>query len=258
VQRQVTAPVDAALVDNAIAQIDIRLARFEQQLASSEARFRELTGSPPPPVLMRAPELGRIPATIEQARAAADTSPATRAAQFQSDAAEKDARAARRDLLPSVSASIDGGRYGLLESRRNYDLVARVTLRQRLFGGLPQRAKAAGAHAEAQEARARRIEEENARDAATAFSDLAALDQQVEALEQSYIATRRTRDATKRRFDVARGTLFDVLNASDTFYAAAVGYVQALAQRDAGRYVLLARTGALLDALQVPTYVIPD
>jgi adhesin transport system outer membrane protein len=57
---------------------------------------------------------------------------------------------------------------------------------------------------------------------------------------------------------VARGTLFDVLNASDTFYAAAVGYVQALAQRDAGRYVLLARTGALLDALQVPTYVIPD
>lgn len=249
-----SAEVDAALVENAIAQLDIRTARFQQQLASAEARFRELTGTPPPPGLMRAPELGRIPATLEAAREAAESTPASRAARFQAQAAERDATAAQRDLLPTVTASVDAGRYGLLESQRNYDVVARVNLRQRLFGGLPQRAKASDARAEAMKARARRVAEENARDAATAFSDLEALHRQVEALEVAYIATLQTRDATMQRFAASRGTLFDVINASDTFYSAAVGYVQALAQRDAARYVVLARTGELLEALEIPTY----
>ena len=80
----------------------------------------------------------------------------------------------------------------------------------------------------------------------------------LEALKTSYLATRLTRDATVERFRYSRGTIFDVLNASDTFYSAAVTYVQALAQRDAARYVLLSRTGRLLDALAIPKYVVRD
>ena len=258
IRQGASAPVDAALVENSLAQLDIRAARFQQQLASAEARFRELTGARPRDGLMRAPELGQIPPSLEAAREAASTTPATRAARLQARAAESDAIATRRDLLPSVSASVNAGRYGVLESPRNYDVVARITLRQRLFGGLPQRAKAAGAHADALDARARRIAEENAREAATAFSDLEALDRQLEALESAYLATLETRNATKLRFDATRGTLFDVIDASDTYYTAAVGYVQALAQRDAARYVLLARTGELLDALEIPVYTLRD
>jgi adhesin transport system outer membrane protein len=249
-----SAPADAALIENAIANLDIRIARFRQQLASAEARFRELTGSPPPDGLLRAPELGTVPTTITAARDAAATTAETQAALAQAQAATRDARAAQRDQLPTVSASLNGGRYGLIESNRDYDVVARITLRQRLFGGLPQRAKGAVAHAEAMDARAGRISQENARDAETAFSDLQSLEEQAKALENSYVATLRTRDATIERFRYSRGTLFDVLNASDTFYAAAVGYIQAVAQRDAARYVLLSRTGKLLDAFGIPQY----
>ena len=249
-----SAPADAALIENAIANLDIRIARFRQQLASAEARFRELTGSPAPAGLLRAPELGTVPTTIEAARDASATTPETQAALAQAQAANKDARAVSRDQLPNISASLNGGRYGLIESNRDYDLVARITLRQRLFGGLAQRAKGAAAHADAMGARAGRISQENQRDAETAFSDLQSLDEQAAALRESYLATLRTRDATIERFRFSRGTLFDVLNASDTFYSAAIGYIQALAQRDAARYVLLSRTGKLLDAFGIPQY----
>lgn len=253
-----SAEVDAALIDNTIAQLNLQIARFDQQLATAVARFRELTGSEPPDGLLRAPELGRIPATIEIARAAAENTSASNAARYQARAARRDATAAERDLYPSVGASLDAGRYGLLRTRRDYDVVARITLRQRFAGGLPERAAAANAHAAALDARARRIAEENGRDAAIAFSELESLDAQVEALREAYIATRQTRDATMERFRFSRGTLFDTINASDTFFAAAAGYIQAVARRDAVRYELLARTGGLLDALEVPAYTLPN
>ena len=44
------------------------------------------------------------------------------------------------------------------------------------------------------EARATRIREEAERDAAIAWSDVRALEQQLDALEASYIASRRSRD----------------------------------------------------------------
>ncbi|WP_349236005.1 TolC family protein [Altererythrobacter sp. TH136] len=257
IEQGASAEVDGALVENAIAQLDIRNARFSQQLAEAEARFTELTGAPPPEGLMRAPELGRIPATVEGARAEAENVTASVAARFQARAAELDAKASRRDLLPSIGASVNAARYGVLESPREYDVVGRVTLRQRLFGGLPQRAAAAGARADAIAARARRVAEENARDAAIAFAKLKALDAQLVSLEAAYMATRATRDATLLRFANSRGTLFDAINASDTFYAAAAAYIEALTNRDTARYELLARTGNLLPALEISSYEIP-
>ncbi|UVI40869.1 TolC family protein [Qipengyuania spongiae] len=258
IQQGAAAEVDAALVENSIAQLDIRAARFQQQLDSAEARFRELTGAEPPPGLIRAPELGEVPASVEIVRAEAEETPEVRAARLQALAAEFDAKATERDLLPSIGVSLNAGRYGLIEERRDYDVVARITLRQRLFGGLPQRAKAADAHAMALDARARRISEERSRDAAIAYSDLQAFDRQLDALRLAYIASRQTRDAVVQRFRYSRGTLFDVIEAGDTFYSAATGYMQALAQRDAARYIVLARTGALLEALAIPNYSLRD
>lgn len=248
------AEVDTALVDNSLAQLDIRIARFQQQLSSAEARFRELTGAEPPADLLRAPPIGVLPASVEAARVASLWAPASRAARFEAEAAEKEARAGRRDLYPSVTTSVSAGRYGLLEETRDYDVVAQITLSQRLFGGIPQRARALEAGAVAANARSYRIEEENARDAALAFTELASYDRQLASLEQAYLATRITRDAVFERFRYSRGTLFEVIDASDAFYAAATSYLQTLAQRDATRYVLLANTGALLDALRIAPY----
>ena len=48
-----------------------------------------------------------------------------------------------------------------------------------------------------------------------------------------------------------RGSLFDVLEANDAYFATAVAYVQAISELDAARYVLLSRTGRLLEALDI-------
>ena len=78
-----------------------------------------------------------------------------------------------------------------------------------------------------------------------------ALEQQLDALEASYIASRRSRDVIAERFRAARGTLFDVVAAEDTYFESATAYIQALTELDAARYVLLSRMGRLLDALQI-------
>ena len=51
----------------------------------------------------------------------------------------------------------------------------------------------------------------------------------------------------------ARGTLFDVVAAEDAYFEAATSYIQALSELDAARYVLLSRTGRLLEVLRIDT-----
>jgi adhesin transport system outer membrane protein len=96
-----------------------------------------------------------------------------------------------------------------------------------------------------------RITEEAERDAAIAWSDVRALEQQLRSLEEAYIASRRSRDVIAERFRTARGTLFDVVDAEDAYFESATSYIQALTELDAARYILLSRTGRLLEALRI-------
>ena len=165
-------------------------------------------------------------------------------------AARDDARAAARDMLPNISTGIDAGRYGLFE-RRDYDVRARLSLRMRLGGAQGARLDQIRARANGVAARSSRVREETARDAAIAWADVQALGEQTAALERSYVAARLSRDTIEERFRVSRGTLFDVIDANDAYFGAAAAYVESLADRDAAHYVLLARTGRLLPALQI-------
>ena len=122
-----------------------------------------------------------------------------------------------------------------------------------MFGATDARAEQGEARARAADARASRIREEAGRDAAIAWSDVRALEEQLEALEAAYIASRRSRDVILERFRVARGTLFDVVAAEDSYFESATAYIQALTELDAARYVLLSRMGRLLDTLQIDT-----
>jgi outer membrane protein, adhesin transport system len=245
------AQVDITRINSSLAGLETRLARYERALANAEAQFTQLTGKPAPANLMRAPFLGRLPASLEDARAAAIDVPGVRAAQEQASAARSDARALRRDTLPYISAGVDAGRYGLLENTKDYDVRARITIRQRLGFAYDARVDQAKARASGAFARSTRAAEEAARDAAIAWSDLQALNRQTESLEQSYLAARQSRDAVEARFKVSRGTLFDVIDSNDAYFGAAAAYIESLADRDAAHYVLLARTGKLLDALRI-------
>ena len=251
IREGVSAEGDLARVDSYIAQADTRLARFRRLLAGAEARFAELTGTPAPAGLERVRIPGPGVASREQATAAAGETAAVRSAQAQADAGLRDARAARADRLPVLTAGVDAGRYGVIENDRDYDVRARVALRYRIFGAADARAEQYEARARGAEARATRIRVEAERDAAIAWSDVRALEQQLEAVETAYIASRRSRDVIAERFRVARGTLFDVVAAEDAYFESATAYIQALSELDAARYVLLSRMGRLLDALEV-------
>ncbi|MEA3030741.1 MAG: outer membrane protein adhesin transport system [Sphingomonadales bacterium] len=250
IREGVSAEGDLARVDSYIAQAQTRLARFRRLLANAEARFTELTGSPPP-AIERAPIPGAAVASREEAVAAAEDSAAVRSASAQSDAARDEARAARSDRLPQIAAGVDAGRYGVIENDRDYDVRARIALRYRIFGAADARAEQGEARARAADARASRIREEAGRDAAIAWSDVRALEEQLEAIETAYIASRRSRDVILERFRVARGTLFDVVAAEDAYFESATSYIQALTELDAARYVLLSRMGRLLDTLRI-------
>jgi adhesin transport system outer membrane protein len=242
---------DLARVDSYIAQAQVRLARFTRLLATSEARFSELTGAPPPGGLERAPAPGLPVQNRDEAALAAQDAPAVRSALAVADASRQEARAARADRLPQISAGVDAGRYGVFENERDYDIRGRVALRWRPIGNADPRADQAVARARSADARATRIGEEAARDAVIAWSDVRALEQQLEAVEAAYIASRQSRDVIAERFRAARGTLFDVVAAEDAYFEAATAYIQSLTELDAARYILLSRTGRLLEALRI-------
>jgi outer membrane protein, adhesin transport system len=251
IREGVSAEGDLARVDSYIAQAETRLARFRRLLAGAEARYAELTGAPPPARLERSPSPIAGVSNRDEAALAAGEAAAVRSARALADAARRDAGAARADRMPQVAAGVDAGRYGVIENDRDYDIRARVAVRYRLFGGVDQRAEQAEARARGADARATRIGEEAERDAAIAWSDVRALEQQLEALETAYVASRRSRDVIVERFRQARGTLFDVVAAEDAYFESATAYIQALSELDAARYVLLSRMGRLLDLLRI-------
>jgi adhesin transport system outer membrane protein len=251
IRQGVSALGDNARVESYVAQAQTRLAGFQRRLANAEARYSELIGFPPPDNLERAP-VPNLPAmTKDAASLAAMSTPIARAAQAAADAARQEARAVKADRLPAIAVGVDAGRYGVFETERDYDVRGRVTLRQRLFGGTEARLTQAQARVRSADARATRIREEAARDAAIAWSDVRALEEQLRALEASYIASRQSRDVLIERFVNARGTLFDVVAAEDAYFEAATSFIQALSELDAARYVLLSRTGELLPTLQI-------
>lgn len=253
IRQGATAEGDLALVDSSIARADTRLAQYRRLLANAEARYTAATGLSPPVVAERAP-VPPIPFRDREAViAAADDVSGVRSAEANAAAARHDARAASAERFPQITAGVDAGRYGVFEFERDYDIRGRVTLRQRLGGGIQARADQFGARARSADARAIRTREEAERDASIAWTDVQALEAQRAALEASYIASRRARDVLAARFQASRGTLFDVSAAENTFFDSATAYIQGLTELDAARYILLSRTGRLLSILDIAT-----
>lgn len=256
IDQGVSAPGDLPRVESEIASSQAVLARYRRTLANAEARFQEFFGVLPPPDLGRAPIVAAPSISKEMAQLLARAAPDTRSAEALARAARQDARAQRAQTLPSVSAGVDAGKYGVRE--KDYDVRGRVTLNQRLFGGVDARADQAEARATSAEARATRVRTEAERDAAIAWSDVRALEQQLAALESSYIASRHSRDVIAERFRVARGTLFDLLDAESAYFNVASTYIHSITELDAARYVLLSRTGQLLDVLNIDPPALED
>ena len=255
----VSARSDMARVASLEAQGEIRLAQFRRQLASSEARFREISGVEPPQRLLRAPQLVDASISRDFAVNAAQGIPEVRGAEAQARAAKSEVEATRGANQPRIAARVDAGRYGVYENASDYDIRGSLNLRYRLFGGGGNaRLAASRARADAADAAADRARQEAERTAAVTWADVQALEQQLVALEAAYKSARQTRDVVVTRFGALRGSLFDVTEAESAYLQAAVAYIEGLAQLDASRYLLLARTGRLLDAFEVDEMAIEE
>lgn len=247
----VAAPIDLARVDSAIARNRSRIADFDRRLGAAEARFIALAGRSPPAGLQRVPRACAFDGAQDSAIAAAVHAPPVISADAAAKAAERDARAVKREARPVFTAGIDAGRFGIFETPFDYDVRGRIGVRVRLFGGTEARIAEAAATARQARARADLVRGEAGRDAAIAWSDVTALERAQEALEAAYLAARTSRDGVAERFRVARGSIFDVLTVEEELFQSAASYLQGLSELDTTRYVLLARTGRLLDCLQV-------
>ncbi len=248
----VAAPVERARIDSALASARLRLAQYQREYQNAQARFKELFAIDAPDRIVRAPapELERLSDDALAERAAG--SAPVRVAQAQARALRQDSKAARLDTRPNLTAGVDAGRFGLLEQgRRDYDVRARVTMRWRLLGPGDARADEARARADSADARALSIKLEAEREARISWADVGALDDMLNAYRDDYVASRVTRDAVTERFRVARGTLFDALDAEDRLFSAAANYIRGLSERDAATFVALARSGDLLRVLNI-------
>ncbi len=242
---------DIAQVDSYIASSAAQLADFRRQLASAEAQYVAVIGEPAPADLARAPvpALGGITAATLSGET--DRLPLVRAARLGVQAARADVRALQGDRLPQLSAGLDAGRYGIVETSRDYDIRGSVTLSMRIGGGIDQRIGQAQARASGADARLRRTQIEVRRDAEIALADVSALSDAQGAIEENYLASRRSRDVLAERFRVSRGTLFDLLAADNNYFGVAARFIQTTIELDTARYALLARTGRLLPALNI-------
>ena len=143
----------------------------------------------------------------------------------------------------SITVGVDAGRYGVIENARDYDIRGNIGASLPHLRRLPTRAPTRPRRAPAPPTPTpTRIREEAARDAAIAWSDVQRARGAADARSRPrYIASRRSRDVIAERFRAARGTLFDVVAAEDSYFESATAYIQALTELDAARYVLLSR-----------------
>jgi adhesin transport system outer membrane protein len=259
IAKGVSAEVDRARLNSALATSALRQAQFQRERDKASAEFEQAFGAPPPAFLRRA----SVPLIEVQSKdlmiKRASESPSVRASAAEARSAAALARAAKADTLPSVTTGIDLGRYGLFVSgRTDYDLRARITVRHRLFGAGSGQKDQAAARATAATARADFALAEAIREAETSLSDVISLRNTLDAYRADYIASRVTRDAVVIRFRVYRGTLFDVLDAEDRLFNAASGYIRALGDYDAASFILLSRTGQLMDSLNLGAPIVQD
>ncbi|MEO1144584.1 MAG: TolC family protein [Cyanobacteria bacterium J06638_22] len=245
----VSARGDLATVDSTIAAHRARMTRYRRQLANAEARFVEIFEIAPPSDIGRGPMMAPQFVSTDAVLLATRRSATVARAEAEARAALQDARAARADTLPQINAQIEGGRFGIFENENDYDIRGSLTLTHRFFGGGDARADQAEARANARAARAETVREEVRRQATIAWSDVQSLERQLDALQSAYLSSRQSRDVIIERFRFVRGTLIDVLNAEDNFFVTAALYVQTVTELDVARYILILRTGDLLNTL---------
>jgi outer membrane protein TolC len=234
---------DAARATAAAAQAQARVAELRRRHGAAHARMVELFGANPPDP-DRAPLPPDDPTVIDM--------PELRAARADADSRRAAARAAGADRMPRFDARVAGSSYDLLRGGRpDYDVRATVNMTARFSTGGAEAARVEELNASARRARylSQRIQLENARELAEAEAQAQALIEALPAQSRAFADAIRARDLFALRFSAARGTLFDLLQSEREQFESGLALVDAELRLDVSRWLLLARRGTLLQAI---------
>lgn len=244
---------DVARVAARKATAQAQLAGFDRGLARAFSRYQQLFQSDPSD--FNRPKLlaGQAVTQEDQIALALTANPLMARAAANSRAARLDQKAIERGNLPSLSVAVDATKFGLFEGQDQYDVRGRLVMDYNLFQGGARKARERQAFQRTRQAEFNedRTRQEVERDVRIALRDLEVLNRQLKTLAFALQANKEARDAFVEQFAVARGTLFDLLQAEADYFAAAIDLLNGRLDRDMGHYQLLSQTGELLDVFGV-------
>jgi adhesin transport system outer membrane protein len=225
------------------------------QLTAAEAVYAELFDQAPPQGLAL-PEVPALdPRRLVDLTPLVDASPLVAEARRQADAAQAEARSAAAALLPSISFDVSLRRRDLGSSGTpGTDWSAGLAVRQNVFNGGADQARAQQAEQRAREARLaetnlrRQLERALAQAAADVQNSGTAVRARKDAAQVAALAL----EAVREQFAFRRGTLLDLLRAQEELHQATRDLIDAVANQTLSRYRFLHLAADLAPMFGVP------
>jgi len=225
------------------------------QLTSAEAVYLEFFDQAPPAGIA----LPQLPG-LDMARAAelariVEASPLVAEAQRQADAAAAEARAAQAALLPSIALDLSLRRRDLGGAGTpGTDWSAGLAVRQNVFNGGADQARASQAEQRAREARLAEtnLRRQLERALSQAYADIGNSNTAVLARKDAAQVAAVALEAVREQFAFRRGSLLDLLRAQEELHQATRDLIDALADQTLSRYRFLHLSADLTPLFGVP------
>lgn len=225
-----------------------RAADIAESARTSEIRYIEFFGAPPPPLAFPEHQTAGVTTREEAIALAFNNDPSVAAALARTDSFRAEVGAAKARRLPEIRANVSSVSFDVFNGAEDYDVRAGVNLNYDLFAGGARSAEIARAkrNAERQASEEDLIRREIERDAAIAFERQATARARLDAFDASLTANREARNLVAERFHASRGTLIDLIEAENDWFEAGVRQLSGRADRDMATFALMEFTGDLL------------
>lgn len=244
---------DVAQAEARLAEAQASLERARATAAVSSAAFERVVGRAPDELPGDWPQPA-VPATLAEALAVAEGTPAVRAAEADARAAHARIAAEQAGHLPKLS--LEGEANDADDSTFTYDrqtywaVQLKATLPIYAGGAVASRVSAARAEAEAADATADDTRRAAQEAIVQAWSLYRAADQVIAAYETEVTASELALDSVRRELEVGTRTTLDLLDAQRDLLAATVNLAGSRHDRSLAALQLLGSTGRLtLDAI---------
>jgi len=250
--------------DGRLALAEVNMLAAENNLRDARANYLRVVGQPAPenPEPFNAMELG-LPASLEEAVARGlESQPIVGVAQFDVEAAVAQRDAAKSRMYPRLDFEVERRWDENIDGIEgdDEDLTAMLRLRYNLFNGGADKARIRQTEHQIGEAQAiqRDAQRQIRESIELAWNAHEILTRQMAHLERHVISSEETRDSYKKQFDIGQRSLLDLLDTENEVFSAKNQLAEARIDDQMAQLRILAGTGDLLEALNVPLPEVGD